>query len=100
MGDASRARTPELSVSTPYDPFTIDVYKLGIKRQFVDCYTNVEFLKPLIDCLNAEEPAQLFSRAIRSLRGNVGPFGLGHRLTSRDEGAVASIVLNTMDWNG
>ncbi|KAL5531081.1 hypothetical protein ACEPAG_3957 [Sanghuangporus baumii] len=40
---------PELSIIVPYDPFPVDVFTLGnvFKRNFLDKYSNVEFLSPL-----------------------------------------------------
>ncbi|EJD48801.1 hypothetical protein AURDEDRAFT_101422, partial [Auricularia subglabra TFB-10046 SS5] len=41
---------PELSPTVPYDPFKLDIYLLGhhFLEDFVDVYSNLEFLRPVL----------------------------------------------------
>ncbi|KAI0669455.1 kinase-like domain-containing protein [Trametes maxima] len=49
---------PELSNTTPYDAYKADIYALGnvFDKEFLQRFRNVEFLKPLIDCMKQREP--------------------------------------------
>ncbi|KAI0028574.1 hypothetical protein K488DRAFT_58252 [Vararia minispora EC-137] len=104
-GDAGRERAPELSISTPYDPFKVDVYTIGhvFKRQFVDLFTNVDFLKPLIEGMIPTEPGRRSSAADALaqwalIQQRLGRFRLSRRLKPRAEGAIIGTVRDTVDW--
>ncbi|KAI0722006.1 hypothetical protein C8T65DRAFT_629974 [Cerioporus squamosus] len=56
---------PELSDDVPYDPFKVDVFILGnmIRTSFVEKYTNVNVLAPLVARMTARDPLQRPSAA-------------------------------------
>ncbi|OCB88212.1 hypothetical protein A7U60_g4617 [Sanghuangporus baumii] len=49
---------PELSISVPYDPFLTDVFIIGnlIRKEFIEKYTNLTFLAPLIERMTELDP--------------------------------------------
>ncbi|KAL5492994.1 hypothetical protein ACEPAI_4442 [Sanghuangporus weigelae] len=49
---------PELSEITPYDPFSTDVFIIGnlIRKEFLEKYTNLNFLVPLIERMTEPNP--------------------------------------------
>lgn len=49
---------PELSPDIPYDPFKVDIFIIGnlLRKEFYDKYSNVGFLKPLIDAMTQLDP--------------------------------------------
>ncbi|KAI0028848.1 kinase-like domain-containing protein [Vararia minispora EC-137] len=61
VGDFGRDQdVPELSETVPYDPFAVDIFIIGnqLRLAFHEKYTNVGFLKPIIDCATALDPAR------------------------------------------
>jgi len=50
---------PELSDSDPYDPFAVDIFIIGnlLRKEFVEHYTNLDFLKPLSSLATRSKPA-------------------------------------------
>ncbi|EJD51739.1 hypothetical protein AURDEDRAFT_159478 [Auricularia subglabra TFB-10046 SS5] len=56
-----RDRTaPELSPTVPYDPFKLDIYLLGhhFLEYFVDVYSNMEFLRPVLTAMVRPNPLE------------------------------------------
>ncbi|KAI5118855.1 hypothetical protein M0805_008131 [Coniferiporia weirii] len=50
---------PELSLGRPYNPFPGDVFTLGnvYKKYFVETYSNLSFLAPLVQNMTQQDPA-------------------------------------------
>jgi len=78
---------PELSDTTPYDPFPVDVFTLGnvFKQKLLQEYTNLSFLEPLISAMIKKNPKErptiseaitMFDRIVATLR----PYQLRWRL--------------------
>ncbi|KAI9063416.1 hypothetical protein FKP32DRAFT_1592485 [Trametes sanguinea] len=51
---------PELSATVPYDPFKLDVFLIGnlIRHSFVEEYSNLSMLEPLMNRMINADPAQ------------------------------------------
>ncbi|THH28987.1 hypothetical protein EUX98_g5199 [Antrodiella citrinella] len=59
-GDDGQDRAaPELHTEEAYDPFALDVFLVGdlLKRNFLDVFSDVEFLRPLVSEMMREDPS-------------------------------------------
>ncbi|TDL21468.1 hypothetical protein BD410DRAFT_749596 [Rickenella mellea] len=58
--DGQDQDVPELSRTVPYDPFPVDIFILGnlIKKEFVNNYSNLEFLSPLTGAMTRRNPKE------------------------------------------
>ncbi|KAI0054727.1 hypothetical protein BV25DRAFT_1895581 [Artomyces pyxidatus] len=90
---------PELSEIEPYDPFKVDIYTIGnvFRRNFYDKFSNVEFLRPIIDSMVQDDPARrpTAEEALaqwQSIRRNVSTLHRVWRLRRREEPGLASII--------
>jgi len=79
--DGQDQDVPELSDDVPYDPFPVDVFTLGnlYKRHFIDVYSNMSFLAPLVHAMmrrdpkarpKASEAFSLFQKIVSRQRGS------------------------------
>ncbi|OCB92166.1 hypothetical protein A7U60_g458 [Sanghuangporus baumii] len=59
-GRICQTHVPELSDTIPYDPFALDIYLLGdvYKRNFIEKYSNVQFLMPLVESMTRKDPSE------------------------------------------
>ncbi|KAG9046465.1 hypothetical protein FS837_004350 [Tulasnella sp. UAMH 9824] len=59
-GNLGQERAPELSDDTPYDPYKLDVYILGMayKRFFSLQFEEIGFILPLVEMMTHEDPTQ------------------------------------------
>ncbi|TDL21672.1 hypothetical protein BD410DRAFT_723967 [Rickenella mellea] len=57
-GIAADEDVPELSNTIPYDPFRVDIFTLGnvYKKEFLKCYSNLEFLRLLVKEMTRRNP--------------------------------------------
>ncbi|KAG8922681.1 hypothetical protein FRC01_013737 [Tulasnella sp. 417] len=102
VGTPGQERAPELSADIPYDPYKLDVYILGMayKRLLGWKFRNIDFLKPLIDFMTAEDPSQrptaLASyERFKELRDGISSQELRRRLPLRESSESNSTRL----WN-
>ncbi|TDL21677.1 hypothetical protein BD410DRAFT_724031 [Rickenella mellea] len=60
-GDVAADRdVPEISNIVPYDPFRVDIFTLGnvYKKEFLDRYSNLEFIRPLVSEMMQRNPLE------------------------------------------
>ncbi|OCB90757.1 hypothetical protein A7U60_g2001 [Sanghuangporus baumii] len=59
-GRRCQVQVPELSDKVPYDPFAVDIYLLGdaYMKHFIEKYSNVQFLKPLVESMTRKDPSK------------------------------------------
>ncbi|KAL5492792.1 hypothetical protein ACEPAI_4240 [Sanghuangporus weigelae] len=90
---------PELSSIVPYDPFAVDIFTLGnvFKRNFLNNYSNLDFLSPLCSAMmernpilriRAPEALAMFQQSLRSHRRTA----LRWRLRPHQESRFATII--------
>ncbi|KAI9063419.1 hypothetical protein FKP32DRAFT_1572053 [Trametes sanguinea] len=72
---------PELSKTTPYDPFSLDVFLIGniIRRRIYEVYSNLSMLEPLVDRMVDPDPrkrptAAEAHRDFKAIRRSVSVF--------------------------
>jgi len=100
VGSAAQDRTvPELSDTEPYDPFMVDIYTLGhvYKMTFLDVFSNLDFLQPLVEKMMRSDPRARPSAAqaqaqfhdiLQQLQS------VQQRLRRRDETVVSALWLD------
>ncbi|KAI0364014.1 kinase-like protein [Pilatotrama ljubarskyi] len=83
---------PEMSSPAPYDAFKADVYALGrlFNHEFEQKYTNVHFLKPIIEMMMQRQPdlrpsAAELLKIFRQMRATMEETTLRWRLVLRSE---------------
>ncbi|GJE92549.1 kinase-like domain-containing protein [Phanerochaete sordida] len=96
---------PELSSTTPYDPFKVDVFVLGkvFKDQIHDKYFRVGFLGPLIAEMMQRSPsdrpsAQEALQQWRHIRARMWLIQRACRLRGRDESLVYAIIFDVLSF--
>ncbi|KAL5492960.1 hypothetical protein ACEPAI_4408 [Sanghuangporus weigelae] len=59
-GRICQVDVPELSEIVPYDPFAVDIYLIGdvYKRHLITHFSNLQFLRPLVDSMVQNDPAR------------------------------------------
>ncbi|KAI0088667.1 hypothetical protein BDY19DRAFT_891112 [Irpex rosettiformis] len=99
--DGIDREVPELSSTVPYDPFKVDVFLIGnlFKHEVYEKYKNLEFLKPLIQSMTAEDPAARPSASDAyehwtRIRGQLSMVQRAWRLKSRSEGTSVGLFLD------
>ncbi|KAL5513749.1 hypothetical protein ACEPAH_4149 [Sanghuangporus vaninii] len=95
-GRICQVHVPELSDWVPYDPFATDIYLLGdvYRRNFLEKYSNVQFLIPLVESMTRKDPSQRpkADEALRQLEELVSQrseFSLRWRLLKPDVGRIS-----------
>lgn len=96
-------QVPEFSDDVPYDPFKVDIYMLGttLRKNFLNRYTNVGFLAPLIKLMAQQDPAKrpTASEALsywNQLRTSISHMSRKWRVVSRDEDLLISGFKNSV----
>ncbi|CAE6412349.1 unnamed protein product [Rhizoctonia solani] len=58
-GKSARIMAPEQKQNTPYDPFLVDIYQLGmvIKQDIIPLNNALDFLKPLAEKMTLSDPS-------------------------------------------
>lgn len=124
LGDEGRDQeVPELSETIPYDPFKVDIFALGnvFRRELYDVchlprilsthfahsspsyqlFSNLSFLKPLIDPMLSPDPAarptatQAYEKWI-TVRGEISLAHRSWRVRKRKEMVVETVVLDAV----
>ncbi|KAL5530913.1 hypothetical protein ACEPAG_3789 [Sanghuangporus baumii] len=92
---------PELSDTVPYDPFLVDIYLIGdvYKRHFIAEYSNLEFLRPLVDLMVQTDPARRprandALKRLDSLVSQKSGYFLRWKLLERKTGRFARYIIN------
>ncbi|VDB85840.1 unnamed protein product [Peniophora sp. CBMAI 1063] len=99
-------KVPELSDTVPYDPYKVDVFSMGqvFEQAFVKTYSNVKFLKPLIQYMTARDPTARPTAAEALAQWTAlpkpGRYGCALRLRGRDELAPVSAIIGLFDRIG
>ncbi|OCB92243.1 hypothetical protein A7U60_g350 [Sanghuangporus baumii] len=95
-GRICQDHVPELLDWIPYDPFAIDIYLLEdvYRRNFLEKYSNVQFLRFLVESMTRKDPSQRpkADEALRQLEKLVSQrseFSLGWRLLKPDVGQIS-----------
>ncbi|KAI0063126.1 hypothetical protein BV25DRAFT_1802723 [Artomyces pyxidatus] len=93
---------PELSDDVPYDPYKVDIFKIGnvFRRElYRNCttYSNVEFLRSFIESMTRRDPAarptaEMMLRKWRAMRQRTSALRRHWRLAERDEPFVWTVV--------
>jgi len=90
---------PELSDTVPYDPFAVDIFIIGnlFRQHFDTKYTNVEFMKPIIEAATQRDPARRpkapeLLRLWNRQRRSISVIQKSWRLRGRDESAVGRVM--------
>ncbi|EPQ58922.1 hypothetical protein GLOTRDRAFT_109463 [Gloeophyllum trabeum ATCC 11539] len=90
---------PELSWTTPYDPFKVDIFTLGHLYQaaFYEKFHGMECLLPLIQAMMAQDPgqrptAEASINIFTTLRANINPSALRMKLRRQDETISERII--------
>ncbi|KAH8976632.1 hypothetical protein EDB86DRAFT_3021619 [Lactarius hatsudake] len=104
FGLAGRDRdVPELSDEVPYDPFKVDIFTVGnvLRREFVDIYSNIGFLIPLIEAMTQSDPSRRPSaehalQQWRTIRGRTTFLHRFWRLRHRSESLLSIPILNAI----
>ncbi|KAI0316324.1 kinase-like domain-containing protein [Amylostereum chailletii] len=93
---------PELSDTVPYDPFKVDIFSLGnlFQKEFVNAYSNVIFLTPLITRMMKATPRDRPTAVEalsywRDIRKGVSAVDKYWRLRPRGEHVVARTIWGT-----
>ncbi|EMD34374.1 hypothetical protein CERSUDRAFT_97636 [Gelatoporia subvermispora B] len=102
LGQFGRDReVPELSNKIPYDPFKVDIFIIGnvLRNQCYNRFSNVAFLRPLIDKMKQIDPskrptAREALEEWRSIRARLGIIQRRWGLQSRKAGPVDRFLLN------
>ncbi|KAL5536325.1 hypothetical protein ACEPAF_146 [Sanghuangporus sanghuang] len=92
---------PELSDTVPYDPFAVDIYLIGdvYKRHFITQYSNLQFLRPLVDVMVEVDPSrrpkagdalELFERLVSQKSG----YYLRWKLVEINSGRISRYLIN------
>ncbi|EIW62127.1 uncharacterized protein TRAVEDRAFT_27493 [Trametes versicolor FP-101664 SS1] len=94
---------PELSATVPYDPFKTDIYILGalFRQEFLDKYSNVGMLAPLIASMTVKDPAARpdAAAALEAWRLMRKQTAAGHRqwrAKGRDESLLGSVLRDAL----
>ncbi|KAI0773748.1 kinase-like domain-containing protein [Fomes fomentarius] len=94
---------PELSNDVPYDPFKVDIFILGnlFKQSFLDKFSNVDILSPLIFHMLKHDPAERPNapEALSHLREISQSVWAVHRLWRaklRSEDVMTGSILDTL----
>ncbi|KAG8845995.1 hypothetical protein FRB91_001279 [Serendipita sp. 411] len=63
---------PEFRFNNPYDPFKVDIFQFGnlLKKEFLQRYTGVEFLEPLVKEMTRPRPSERPNAKALRLRFN------------------------------
>ncbi|KAA1478173.1 hypothetical protein DENSPDRAFT_660444 [Dentipellis sp. KUC8613] len=106
---------PELNHSPDelYDPFPTDIYYIGnvVRTEFLEKYSNIEFMESLIRRMTAEDPHRRpnIHEAVaefKNTRQSLSALKLRSRLVQRSESSVACLwrtsthLLGTAKWIG
>ncbi|KAI0358587.1 hypothetical protein OH77DRAFT_1474343 [Trametes cingulata] len=85
--------------STPYNPFPTDVYYLGnmIRQDFLQRYSNLEFMSPLVSAMVAKEPGArpAMSEVIaqfRAILSKLSAWRLRSRLVVREDDGLVNLM--------
>ncbi|EIM88669.1 uncharacterized protein STEHIDRAFT_166704 [Stereum hirsutum FP-91666 SS1] len=104
LGDEVRDQeVPELSETIPYDPFKVDIFALGnvFRRELYDLFSNLSFLKPLIDPMLSPDHAarptvtQAWEKWI-AVRGGISMAHKSWRVRKRKEMVAETVVLDVV----
>ncbi|KAI0669460.1 kinase-like domain-containing protein [Trametes maxima] len=94
---------PELSNTVPYDAYKADVYALGnmFDKEFLQRFSNVEFLQRLIDCMKQKEPdlrppADELVKMFQQVRALVSDNDIRWRLVQRSEQRYEKFINDTV----
>ncbi|KAL1937558.1 hypothetical protein VTO73DRAFT_13053 [Trametes versicolor] len=94
---------PELSTTVPYNPFKTDIYILGalFRQEFLDKYSNVGMLAPLIASMTAKDPAARPDAAAaleawRLMRKQTPASHRQWRAKGRDESLLGSVFRDAL----
>ncbi|KAL5530918.1 hypothetical protein ACEPAG_3794 [Sanghuangporus baumii] len=100
-GRRCQVYVPELSDTIPYDAFAMDIYLLGdvYKKNFVEKYSNAQFLKPLVESMTQLVPSERpkADAALKQLENIVSPMSkssLRWRLMKNNIGRTSHFLLN------
>ncbi|TDL23911.1 hypothetical protein BD410DRAFT_720197 [Rickenella mellea] len=96
---AQDRNVPELSTSTPYDPFMVDIFTLGnfYLETLIASYSNLNFLTPLAIAMTKRDPKErptaveasnLFKDAVENLPG----YKLRWRVRDPDDTVISSVI--------
>jgi len=102
LGRAGRDQdVPELSDDVPYDPFKVDIFTLGnvIGHEYLNNYTNLDFLAPLINRMTQRDPssrpsAEQALQQWRTIRARINTLHRYWRLRSHLEAPILVPVLD------
>ncbi|KAH9888334.1 kinase-like domain-containing protein [Cubamyces lactineus] len=109
IGDVGRAEVPELSDTTPYDAFKVDIYALGsvYSEEFGSKYKNTDFLVPLIEQMMRQRPEErpTVQQALREwqrIRATLNDSLFRWRLVPKSEQGIERVVNDTVAaaWEG
>ncbi|KAI0645028.1 kinase-like domain-containing protein [Trametes meyenii] len=94
---------PELSNTVSYDAYKADVYALGnlFDKEFLQLYHNVEFLRPLIECMKQQDPAlrppaEELVKMFQQVRALVPENDIRWRLVQRSEQPYEKFINDTV----
>ncbi|KAI0310988.1 hypothetical protein OF83DRAFT_1152991 [Amylostereum chailletii] len=94
---------PELSDTIPYDPFKVDIFTIGnvLRTEFQEVYSNVDFLKPVINSMMKPTPSERPTAAEalaqwRDVRRRASALGKSWRLRGRQENIISRTVWDTV----
>ncbi|KAI0669462.1 kinase-like domain-containing protein [Trametes maxima] len=94
---------PELSDTIPYDAYKADIYALGnlLDKEFLQLFCNVDFLRPLIDCMkqrtpDLRPPAEELVKMFQQVRALVPDNDIRWRLVQRSEQPYEKFLNDTV----
>ncbi|KAI0645026.1 kinase-like domain-containing protein [Trametes meyenii] len=94
---------PELSNIAPYDAYKADIYALGnlFDKEFLQRFSNVEFLRPLMGCMKQRQPdlrppADELVKMFQQVRALVPDNDIRWRLVERSEQPYEKFLNDTV----
>ncbi|KAI0669458.1 kinase-like domain-containing protein [Trametes maxima] len=94
---------PELSNTVPYDAYKADIYALGnlFDKEFSQRFSNIEFLRPLVDCMKQRRPdlrppADELVKMFQQVRALVPDNDVRWRLVQRSEQPYEKFLNDTV----